>query len=48
MFGKRILIIIPHPDDEVVGCTAAIARAQAQGARIYAIYLGHEIGRAHV
>ena len=41
MFGKRILIIIPHPDDEVVGCTAAIARAQAQGARIYGIYLGH-------
>jgi hypothetical protein len=41
MFGKRILIIIPHPDDEVVGCTAAMARAQAQGARIYGIYLGH-------
>src|SRR6476659_533706 len=39
MFGKRILIIIPHPDDEVVGCTAAIARAQAQGPAF--IYLGH-------
>jgi len=41
MFDKRILIVIPHPDDEVVGCAAAIARAQAQGARVYGIYLGH-------
>src|ERR1043165_7251384 len=41
MFGKRILILVPHPDDEVVGCAAAIARARAQGARVYAAYLSH-------
>jgi LmbE family N-acetylglucosaminyl deacetylase len=41
MFSKRILILIAHPDDEVVGCTAAIMRAKAQGAEIFALYLTH-------
>jgi LmbE family N-acetylglucosaminyl deacetylase len=41
MFGKRILILIPHPDDEVVGCAAAIARARATGARVFGVYLSH-------
>lgn len=41
MFGQRILILIPHPDDEVVGCAAAIARARAMGARVFGIYLSH-------
>jgi len=27
MFGRRILVLVPHPDDEVVGCGAAIGRA---------------------
>jgi len=38
-FGKRILIAVPHPDDEVVGFCSTIARARAQGATVYAIYL---------
>jgi hypothetical protein len=41
LFGQRILILIPHPDDEVVGCAAAIARARAQGARVFGVYLSH-------
>jgi LmbE family N-acetylglucosaminyl deacetylase len=41
MFGKRILILIPHPDDEVVGCAAAIARARAQGSRVFGAFLSH-------
>jgi LmbE family N-acetylglucosaminyl deacetylase len=41
MFGKRILILIPHPDDEIVGCGAAIARARSQGARVFGCYLSH-------
>ena len=41
MFGKRILILIPHPDDEVVACAAAIARARAQGARVFGVNLSH-------
>jgi LmbE family N-acetylglucosaminyl deacetylase len=39
MFGRRILLLVPHPDDEVVGCAAAIGRARAEGAQIFALYL---------
>jgi LmbE family N-acetylglucosaminyl deacetylase len=39
MFGRRILIFVPHPDDEIVACAAAIGRARAEGAEIFASYL---------
>jgi LmbE family N-acetylglucosaminyl deacetylase len=39
MFGRRILILTPHPDDEVVACAAAIGRAKTEGAQIFALYL---------
>ncbi len=39
MIGSRILILVPHPDDEIVGCTAAIARARAAGRDVFALYL---------
>lgn len=39
MIGTRILVLIPHPDDEAVGCTAAIMRARAQGAMVFGAYL---------
>lgn len=39
MFGKRILILVAHPDDEVVACAASISRARAQGATVSALYL---------
>jgi LmbE family N-acetylglucosaminyl deacetylase len=39
MFGRRILIFVPHPDDEIVACAAAIGRAKAQGAEVFAAYL---------
>lgn len=39
MYGRRILVLIPHPDDEVVGCCAAILRARAQGAEVFGLYL---------
>jgi LmbE family N-acetylglucosaminyl deacetylase len=41
MFGKRILILAAHPDDEVVASCAAIGRAQAQGAEIFVLFLTH-------
>jgi LmbE family N-acetylglucosaminyl deacetylase len=36
---KRVLLLIPHPDDEVAGCAAAIARARTGGATFFALYL---------
>jgi LmbE family N-acetylglucosaminyl deacetylase len=39
MFGERILILVPHPDDEVVAAAAAISRAKAMGAEVFALYL---------
>ncbi|MDD3287423.1 MAG: PIG-L family deacetylase [Alphaproteobacteria bacterium] len=38
-FGKRILILVPHPDDEVVAATATIGRAINQASEIFALYL---------
>jgi LmbE family N-acetylglucosaminyl deacetylase len=39
VFGRRILMLVPHPDDEVVGCCAAIGRARASGAEVFAAFL---------
>lgn len=39
MFGKRILLLSPHPDDEAVGAAAAIGRARAQGSRMWVAFL---------
>lgn len=41
MFGSRILILVPHPDDEIVGFCAALRRAQEDGAKIFTLYLTH-------
>jgi len=41
MFGKRILILAAHPDDEVVACAASSSRARAQGATLTVLYLTH-------
>jgi LmbE family N-acetylglucosaminyl deacetylase len=43
VFAARILVLVPHPDDEVVGCCAAIGRARAQGARVFALYLSNGV-----
>ena len=40
-FGQRILLLVPHPDDEIVGFCAAIGRARAAGAEVFALYLTH-------
>jgi LmbE family N-acetylglucosaminyl deacetylase len=36
--NKRILILSPHPDDEVFGCGGLIARAKDEGSEIYVLY----------
>jgi LmbE family N-acetylglucosaminyl deacetylase len=39
MFGSRILLLAPHPDDEVVGACAAIQRVRKQGCVISILFL---------
>jgi LmbE family N-acetylglucosaminyl deacetylase len=39
MFGSRILILVAHPDDEVVAAAASIGRAREKGAVLFALYL---------
>jgi LmbE family N-acetylglucosaminyl deacetylase len=41
MFGARILVLIPHPDDEVVGAALAIRRAVARGSAVFGLDLTH-------
>jgi len=36
---RRILIISPHPDDEILGCGGTIAKALGKGDEIFVIYL---------
>jgi len=36
---RRILILAPHPDDEVVACGIAARRARAEGAEIFVLFL---------
>ena len=40
-FGRSILILAPHPGDEVVACHAAAGRARAAGAVLQVLYLTH-------
>lgn len=37
--GERVLILAPHPDDEVIGCAGVIQQALKAGARVKIIYL---------
>lgn len=41
MLGKRILVLAPHPDDEVVACAATISRARQTGAEVFVLFLTH-------
>lgn len=39
MFGRNILILAPHPDDEIVGCGYAIERARTAGSAVHVLFL---------
>lgn len=37
--ARRILVLAPHPDDEIVACGIAAMRARAAGAGVFVLYL---------
>src|SRR5437660_10249597 len=39
MPSRRILVLAPHPDDEIVACGIAARRARLAGARIFVLFL---------
>src|SRR6266576_3356235 len=39
MQSRRILVLAPHPDDEIVACGIAARRARLAGARIFVLFL---------
>ncbi|TAL08896.1 MAG: PIG-L family deacetylase, partial [Nitrospirae bacterium] len=40
---NRVLVVAAHPDDEVLGCGATIARLAREGAEVYIAILGEGI-----
>lgn len=36
---QRILIIAPHPDDEVFGCGGLISRCKREGGKVFVLYM---------
>lgn len=36
---QKLLVIAPHPDDEVVGCAGLIKRVKDAGGKVYVLYL---------
>jgi N-acetylglucosamine malate deacetylase 1 len=36
---ENVLILAPHPDDEIIGCGGAIIKHSKKGSRIFVIYL---------
>lgn len=46
--ARRILVLIPHPDDETAGCCTALMRARASGAELFGVVLTTGIPAAPV
>jgi hypothetical protein len=36
---ENVLILAPHPDDEIIGCGGAIIKHRNKGSKIFVIYL---------
>ena len=45
--AERVLVVAAHPDDEVLGCGATVARLAREGAKVYIAILGEGITSRH-
>ena len=43
--GSRLLVLAPHPDDEIIGPGGTIIKAIAAGARVHVVYMTEEAGK---
>ncbi len=41
---KRVLVLSPHPDDELIGCGGALLELQKQGAEIHIVQMTEGVG----
>lgn len=46
--ARRVLVLAPHPDDEVIGCGALIQRRVAAGAQVTVVFVTQEGARSIV
>lgn len=37
--GQRLLVVAPHPDDEVLGCGGLIRKVKSEGGKVYVLYM---------
>lgn len=37
--GSRILVVAPHPDDEVIGCGGTISRVKDRGGEVFVLFM---------
>jgi LmbE family N-acetylglucosaminyl deacetylase len=37
--GQRVLVVAPHPDDEVLGCGGLIHKVKSAGGKVFVLYL---------
>jgi len=39
LYRPKVLIVAPHPDDEIIGCGGIISRIKEEGGKVYVLFL---------
>ena len=45
---KKILVVVAHPDDEVLGCGGTLLKSAVKGAKIKTIIVSEGVTRDHI